>query len=142
MTKLPWLHVSDLPAGNAHFGFLCVAASVTGLLKTSFGGRFLCPIIAGAVVFFGAGLRLQGAPVMNADIARLLEAGMSEQVILQAIAVGQPDFDLSPDALIVLKNKGQPRPSSLPCWRLHNRLRGLHRRLRRLLCRLHLCQQM
>jgi hypothetical protein len=106
MTKLPWLHVSDLPAGNAHFGFLCVAASVTGLLKTSFGGRFLCPIIAGAVVFFGAGLRLQGAPVMNADIARLLEAGMSEQVILQAIAVGQPDFDLSPDALIVLKNKG------------------------------------
>ena len=106
MTKLPWLYVSDLPAGNAHFGFLCVAASVTGLLKTSFGGRFLCPIIAGAVVFFGAGLRLQGASVMNADIARLLEAGMSEQVILQAIAVGQPDFDLSPDALIVLKNKG------------------------------------
>jgi hypothetical protein len=68
--------------------------------------RRLYVFIAGAVILFAAGMRLQGAPVMNADIARLLEAGMSEPVILQAIAVGRPDFDLSSDALIVLKNKG------------------------------------
>jgi hypothetical protein len=43
---------------------------------------------------------------MNADIAKLLDAGVSEQVILQTIAVSQPNFDLSPDALIALKNKG------------------------------------
>jgi hypothetical protein len=68
--------------------------------------RRLPIIIASLLFLFAASPGLQGAPVMNADVARLLEAGMSEQVILQTIAVGQPDFDLGPDALIVLKNKG------------------------------------
>lgn len=46
------------------------------------------------------------APVRNADVIKLLEAGMPEEVVLQAIASGQPRFDTSADALIALKAKG------------------------------------
>ncbi len=44
--------------------------------------------------------------ITNADIIKLLDAGMSEQVILQAIATGTAKFSTSADALIKLKNKG------------------------------------
>ena len=106
MIKPSRLHVPDLQAGNARIGSSRIAAGATGFLKRWIGAGFLRPITAGAIILFVTGLRLQGAPVTNADIARLLDAGMSEPVILQAIAVGQPNFDLSPDALIALKNKG------------------------------------
>ncbi|MFO1340708.1 MAG: hypothetical protein U1F53_21220 [Burkholderiaceae bacterium] len=46
------------------------------------------------------------APVTNADLIKLLDAGMSEEVLLQAIASGQPRFDTSADALVQLKAKG------------------------------------
>ncbi|HEY0061237.1 MAG TPA: hypothetical protein VGC21_03885 [Telluria sp.] len=46
------------------------------------------------------------APVRNADVIKLLEAGMPEEVVLAAIANGQPKFDTSADALIKLKAKG------------------------------------
>lgn len=46
------------------------------------------------------------APIQNADIIKLLEAGMPEEVVLQAIAKGQTRFDTSADALIALKAKG------------------------------------
>lgn len=46
------------------------------------------------------------APIKNADIAKLLAAGMPEEVVLEAIANGQPRFDTSADALIALKAKG------------------------------------
>lgn len=46
------------------------------------------------------------APMRNADIIKLLEAGMPEQVVLQAIASSQTKFDTSTDALIALKAKG------------------------------------
>jgi len=47
-----------------------------------------------------------GAPVTNADIAKLVAAGMSDDVILNVIGSGEPQFDTSPDALIGLKQKG------------------------------------
>ncbi|SHG68570.1 hypothetical protein [Massilia sp. CF038] len=46
------------------------------------------------------------ATVRNADVIKLLEAGMPEEVVLQAIANGTPKFDTSTDALIALKAKG------------------------------------
>jgi hypothetical protein len=46
------------------------------------------------------------APMRNADVVKLLEAGMPEQVVLQAIASSQSKFDTSTDALIALKAKG------------------------------------
>lgn len=46
------------------------------------------------------------APIRNADVVKLLEAGMPDDVVLQAIAKGEPRFDTSADALIALKNKG------------------------------------
>jgi hypothetical protein len=46
------------------------------------------------------------APMKNADVIKLLDAGMPEEVVLQAIANGQPRFDTSSDALIALKAKG------------------------------------
>ena len=49
---------------------------------------------------------LYAAPVTNADIEKLLAAGMGDEVILNVIAGGEPHFDTSPEALIVLKQKG------------------------------------
>jgi hypothetical protein len=46
------------------------------------------------------------APIKNADVIKLLEAGMPEEVVIQAIQSGQPRFDTSADALIKLKAKG------------------------------------
>ena len=46
------------------------------------------------------------AVVTNKDIVNLLEAGMTEDVVLQAIASGEPKFDTSSGALIKLKQKG------------------------------------
>jgi hypothetical protein len=44
--------------------------------------------------------------VANAEIEKLLAAGMGDEVILNVIAGGEPDFDTSVDALITLKQKG------------------------------------
>jgi len=44
--------------------------------------------------------------VTNKDIIKLLEAGMPEDVIVNAIANGEPKFDTSADALVKLKAKG------------------------------------
>lgn len=46
------------------------------------------------------------APITNADVVKLLDSGMPEEVVLQAIANGQPRFDTSANALISLKAKG------------------------------------
>jgi hypothetical protein len=47
-----------------------------------------------------------GAVMTNKDVLSLLEAGMSEDVILQAIRTSEPRFDTSANALILLKKKG------------------------------------
>ena len=44
--------------------------------------------------------------ITNKDIVNLLEAGMGEDVVLRAIANGEPKFDTSSGALIKLKQKG------------------------------------
>ena len=46
------------------------------------------------------------ATITNADVIKLLEAGMPEEVVLEAIASGQASFDTSSKALIALKKKG------------------------------------
>lgn len=46
------------------------------------------------------------APITNADVVKLLESGMPEEVVLQAITNGQPRFDTTANALISLKAKG------------------------------------
>jgi hypothetical protein len=68
-----------------------------------------------AISFRGAALGLVlalcaatalAAPITNADVIKLLEAGMPEEVVLQAIANGEPKFNTSSDALVQLKKKG------------------------------------
>ena len=63
----------------------------------------LAPAIALAAFLSSAAF---AAPVTNKDIASMLEAGMSEDVVLQLIASGEPKFDTSAGALIKLKDKG------------------------------------
>ena len=46
------------------------------------------------------------APITNADVIKLLDSGMPEEVVLQAINNGQARFDTSANALISLKAKG------------------------------------
>jgi len=106
MKNLRWLHIQDLCAGRSSPGSSSPAAVLACLFPGRTAARLFRPVIAAAFVLLAAGLSLRGAPVANADIAKLLDAGISEQVILQTIAVSQPSFDLSPDALIALKNKG------------------------------------
>lgn len=61
--------------------------------------------LALAGVFLTASTAMAAA-ITNADIVKLLGAGMGEEVILQVIASGTPAFDTSPDALVDLKKKG------------------------------------
>ncbi len=46
------------------------------------------------------------APINNQDVIKLIESGMPEEVVLQAIASSQPKFDTSSSALIILQKKG------------------------------------
>ena len=45
-------------------------------------------------------------PLMNADVTRMFEAGLTETTIVQVIQKGPSNFDISPDALIKLKQQG------------------------------------
>lgn len=64
--------------------------------------RFVAVLLFG-IVQTGGG---HAATVTNTDVIRLLEAGMPEEVVLEAIRVGEPRFDTASAALIELKNKG------------------------------------
>lgn len=61
-------------------------------------------VVAGILSF--TMLASQAAVVTNANIIKLLDAGMPESVILKSIATNTTRFDTSPDELIKLKNKG------------------------------------
>jgi len=66
-------------------------------------------IAVGIVLFALACSALDAAErqkVANAEIEKLLAAGMGDEVILNVIVGGEPDFDTSVDALITLKQKG------------------------------------
>lgn len=61
-----------------------------------------------AAVLVGAGLGAQAQALMNnAEVLKLIEAGMPDDVILEAIAGAKSHkFDTSANALVALKNKG------------------------------------
>ena len=67
-----WLNFSKLSVG-----LLGSSSRFAELLypfpRSRFATGALGPIIAGAVIFLAAGMHLQAAPVVNADIARLLK---------------------------------------------------------------------
>jgi hypothetical protein len=60
--------------------------------------------VAAALVFVCA--QAVAGPITNKDVLSLLEAGMPEDVVLEAIFTGDAKFDTSAAALIKLKNKG------------------------------------
>ncbi len=45
-------------------------------------------------------------PITNADVVKMVKAGLSENTIILAIQKGSPQFDLLPDSLISLKEQG------------------------------------
>ncbi|MBY0573207.1 MAG: hypothetical protein K2P84_05965 [Undibacterium sp.] len=59
-----------------------------------------------ACVFGVASMSASADTITNADIFKLLEAGMPESVILQSIASNTTKFNTNADSLIKLKNKG------------------------------------
>lgn len=64
--------------------------------------RLLAALLSSAFLTHAA----LAAPITNADVIKLLEAGMPEEVVLEAIANGQATFDTSSKSLIALKAKG------------------------------------
>lgn len=48
----------------------------------------------------------KGGPLGNADVAKLIGAGMPEEIVLKVIASSETAFDTSPEALIALKSAG------------------------------------
>jgi hypothetical protein len=62
-----------------------------------------------AILFICAsvvGPQLQAEPVDNSTVLKLLDAGMTDEVILKVIASGETKFDTSKNALTELKSKG------------------------------------
>jgi len=59
-----------------------------------------------ATGLLGVSAFASAATLTNADVIKLLEAGMPESVILQSIATSTTKFDTSATALVALKNKG------------------------------------
>lgn len=66
-------------------------------------GNFMCCVVLLAAVCGGSAY---AASVTNKDVISLLEAGMQDDVVIQAISNGEPKFDTSSAALIKLKEKG------------------------------------
>jgi hypothetical protein len=63
--------------------------------------RFVAGLSLGLIM-----MTAQAAPMNNADVIKLIDAGMSESVIIQSISTSATKFDVSADALIKLKAKG------------------------------------
>lgn len=63
----------------------------------------------GSLLLFGAALSAQSKPLANADVIRMLRAGLSEGTVAQAVSsAAAVAFDTSPDGLIALKTAGVP----------------------------------
>ncbi|HSG65601.1 MAG TPA: hypothetical protein VLD39_11400, partial [Gammaproteobacteria bacterium] len=60
-----------------------------------------------AEVAFGRG---PDEPMTNIDVIAMVEAGLGELVITTAMAANSAEFDVSPKALVALKNAGVPEP--------------------------------
>ena len=48
------------------------------------------------------------APLTNSDIVKMVKAGVSEGVIVRTIQISEPNFSITPDALISLKHQHVP----------------------------------
>jgi hypothetical protein len=46
------------------------------------------------------------APLTNADVVKMVKAGLSESVVVSTIQANSGNYDISPDGLIALKNAG------------------------------------
>jgi len=65
--------------------------------------RFKSTLVGLAILLFAfAPLTLNAAPMTNADVIKMVEAGIDESVIITAIQKAQSGFDTSPDGLIAL----------------------------------------
>jgi hypothetical protein len=99
---------AELAAGGARGrNYHPVLLSWMTRLSTHFsiGDLLMKPIVAACLLSLVASVAA-AAPMTNADVNKLLDAGMPESVILEAIANGTPKFDTSADALVAMKNHG------------------------------------
>lgn len=51
-------------------------------------------------------LAAAAAPMTNDDVIRLVQGGLSDATVIQAIEAAEPKFDVSPDGLVRLKQGG------------------------------------
>jgi len=58
------------------------------------------------VALFNVSSFAKAGPLGNADVAKLVVAGMPDEVVLKVIASSETSFDTSPEALIALKSNG------------------------------------
>jgi hypothetical protein len=68
--------------------------------------RFLLPMVLSLVVVPMAALHAQQQTMTNADLVKLVQAGVPESAIIASIHSSTPNFDLSSDGLIALHKAG------------------------------------
>lgn len=62
--------------------------------------RFLCSLL------LALPLAVAAAPMTNDDVIKMVQGGLGEATVLQAIEGAEPGFDTSPDGLVRLKQGG------------------------------------
>jgi hypothetical protein len=63
-------------------------------------------VISGNLAFQNSNSEQSKRPLTNMDVRKMVKSGMGEQTILLAIEQGPTKFDISPEALVQLKNAG------------------------------------
>ncbi|MBL8512245.1 MAG: hypothetical protein JNM52_11445 [Betaproteobacteria bacterium] len=94
---LPVIHAANPQHDACPTGFMGKAAGYITRVYQKIALVFATLFVAGTA---------WAAPVTNADIIKLLDAGMEESVILDVINSGDRKFDTSANALVKLKEKG------------------------------------
>lgn len=64
-------------------------------------------LVLAVLLLSGSSLE-QLKPLTNADIVRMVKAGLAAEIIVASIGSSDQKFDVSPDALIALKRDGVP----------------------------------
>lgn len=64
-----------------------------------------CLLLGGAIAV-SAQARQNEGPLTNAEVIKLVKAGFKEKTVVLIIAARAPNFDLSPDKMILLKRAG------------------------------------
>lgn len=68
--------------------------------------RFFFSVLLSAVIAFSGITAFAQETMRNADVVALVKAGLSSSIIIDKIRTSKTDFDLSTDALILLKQAG------------------------------------